>query len=165
MTWRTIEQILRVIEKAAQRFSRGDEIDSSYHAAVSMVAREYGVAYQTIGDACRRRLALDGVDEFKRMLRDALEGNPKELRNLIVSKAPAYEQKIDLFFQNLSGGKGILKPIQSEQLISYTIKLRKVDSDILRALSQLLGNQPEEILAEVTMEAIKDRMKKAVSQI
>jgi len=43
--------------------------------------------------------------------------------------------------------------------------LRKSDSDVLKALAQLLSVEPEEVLVDVAVEAIKDRMKKTVSQL
>jgi len=165
MRWKTVDQILRVIGVAAQRFSQGYGIDSSYQDGVRLVSREDGVAYQTIGDACRRRLDLDNVGEFKRMLRTALEGNPNDLRDLILGKVPFYEQRINEFFQKLKNGVGITNPKTSEPFVSYTIHLQKGDSDILRALAQLLGTMPEEILAEIAIEVIKDRMKKTVSKL
>jgi hypothetical protein len=43
--------------------------------------------------------------------------------------------------------------------------LKKSDSDILKALSQLLNVEQDEILVNVLVGAIKERMKKAVSQL
>jgi hypothetical protein len=165
MRWETVEQILKVVEAAAQSFKQGERIDRAYHRAVSRVSQEYGVAYQTIGDACRRRLGLDNVSDFKEMLRSALEGDPTDLQNLLLRKtSPSYHEKINSFFSNLKKGELVSKPRSSDAVVSYTIHLKKNDSDVLRALAELLGDKPEKILSEVAVDAIKERMKKIVNQ-
>jgi len=166
MRWETVEQILKVIAVTAQNFNQGDRIDHSYQHAVNRVSKEYGIAYQTIGDACRRRLGLDHVGDFKTMLKAALEGNSIDLRNLILRKTPpSYHKRIDEFFSNLKNGGVITKAPTSDTFVSYTVRLRKSDSDVLRALAELSGGKPEEILAEVAVGAVKERMKKAVNQL
>lgn len=166
MRWETVEQILKVIAVSGQRFSQGYGIDQSYQHGVSRVSQEYGVAYQTIGDACRRRLGLDNVGEFKAMLRDTLEGDPSDLRNLMLRKTPSlYHEQIEEFFSKLKNGRATTEAKLSDTIVRYTVQLRKEDSDVLRALAQLLGGQPEEILAQIAVEAVKERMKQAVSQL
>jgi hypothetical protein len=168
MELKTIEQILKVISLAAKHYSSGNGIDRSYQYGVNRVSQEYSVAYQTIGDGCRRRLGLSDISEFKRMLQSALEGDPIQLRELLMQNTSrSYHDRINDFFSEL--GNGVAKPgfktKEQDILISYSIHLRKNDSDILKALAQLLGGKPEQILADVAVEAIKDRMKKAVSQL
>lgn len=163
----TLEQILKVVDFAAKHYSSGNGIDHSYQYGVKRVRQEYNVAYQTIGDGCRRRLGLDDIGEFKRMLQTALEGNPSQLRDLLLRKtSQSYHDKINDFFSKLAKGESIseTKTKEMDPPITYTIKLRKSDSDILLALAQLLGGKPEQILSDVTVEAIKERMKKAVNQ-
>ena len=164
----TLEQILKVISVAAQRFSQRDGIDSSYQHAVARVSQEYGVAYQTIGDACRRRLGLDHVGEFKTMLKASFQGDPSSLRDVLLrTTPPSYHDRIDEFFSNLKNGGATTKPEakQPDTFVTYTVQLRKGDSDVLRALAQLSGGQPEKIFVEVAVAAIKERMKKAVNQL
>ncbi len=166
MRWETVEQILKVISVTAQSFNQGDRIDYSYQHAVNRVSKEYNIAYQTVGDACRRRLGLDHVDDFKAMLKAALEGDSTELRNLILGVTPpSYHNRVDEFFSNLKNGAVITKAPTPDTFLDYTIQLRKSDSDILRALAELLGGKPEEILADLAVGAIKDRMKKVVNQL
>jgi hypothetical protein len=164
----TLEQIFKVISVAAQRYDLGDGIDQTYQDAVRRVRQEYGVAYQTIGDACRRRLGLDHVDEFKTMLKSSLEGDPSQLRDLLLrNTAQFYHDRIDDFFSKLKNGGPTSKFVarKPDMFVTYTVQLRKGDSDVLRALAQLLGGQPEEIFVEIAVEALKDRMKKAVNQL
>ena len=168
MRQETLEQILKVISLAAQRYDTGDGIDRSYQYGVNRVSQEYGIAYQTIGDACRRRLGLDKVGEFKTMLKSSFEGDPTQLRNVLMRKtSPFYQDKINDFFCDLkSGGASTeVKAEKPDTFFTYTVKLKKSDSDILKALAQLLNGEPEKVLADVSAEAIKDRMKKAVSQL
>ena len=99
------------------------------------------------------------------MLKAALEGNSIDLRNLILRKTPpSYHKRIDEFFSNLKNGGVTTKAPTSDTFVSYTIQLRKIDSDVLRALAELLGGKPQEILAQVAVGAIKERMKKVVNQ-
>ena len=167
MRQETLEQILKVISLAAQRYSNGDGIDRSYQYGVNRVSQEYNIAYQTIGDACRRRLGLDHVGEFKTMLKACLEGDPTQLSDVLIRKTSRfYHDKINDFFLNLKNG-GVttgIKEKKPDTFVPYTVQLKKSDSDILKALAQLLSGVPEEVLADVAVEAIKDRMKKAVNQ-
>jgi hypothetical protein len=168
MRQETLEQILKVISFAAQRYSIGDGIDRSYQYGVNQVSQEYKIAYQTIGDACRRRLGLDHVGEFKTMLKACLEGDPTQLRDVLMRKTSQfYHDKINDFFLKLRDGGAAteIKATKPDTLVPYTVQLKKSDSDILKALAHLLNGEPEEVLADVAVEAIKDRMKKAVNQL
>jgi len=166
MRWETIEQILKVTTIAAQKSAQGYGIDQSYQKGVERVSQDYSVTYQTIGDACRRRLGLDNIGEFKIMLKAAIEGDESDLRGLLLRKTPkSYHERIEDFFSKLKNGRFTTEEKPPDTFVSYTIQLRKNDSDILSALSQLLGRKPEEILAEISIEAVKERMKKAVSKL
>ncbi len=168
MRQETLEQILKVISLAAQRYSIGDGIDRSYQYGVNRVSQEYKIAYQTIGDACRRRLGLDHVGEFKTMLKACLDGDPSQLREVLMRKTSRfYHDKINNFFSKPRNVETTteIKAKKPDTFVPYTVQLKKSDSDILKALAQLLSGEPEEILADVAVEAIKDRMKKAVNQL
>jgi DNA polymerase elongation subunit (family B) len=168
MRQETLEQILKVVSVAAQRYRVGDGIDHSYQYGVSRVSEEYEVAYQTIGDACRRRLGLDHVGEFKTMLKASFEGDTNKLRDVLLSKTSRfYHDRIKDFFSTLTNNRATTEAKEKEPdtFVTYTVKLRKRDSDVLMALAQLSGGQPEEILVDASVEAIKDRMKKAVNKL
>ncbi len=168
MELKTLEQILKVISLTSKHYSSGNGIDRSYQYGVNRVCQEYGVAYQTIGDGCRRRLGLADISEFKRMLQAALEGDPSQLRELLLHRASrSYHDRINDFFAGLAKSEAMAEVKLKEQdvSISYTIQLTKIDADVLKALSHLLGGKPEQILADVAVQAIKERMKKAVSQL
>jgi hypothetical protein len=168
MRQETLEQILKVISLAEQSYSIGDGIDRSYQYGVNQVSKEYGIAYQTIGDACRRRLGLDHVGEFKTMLKACLEGDPTQLRDALMRKTSRfYHDKINDFFSKLRDGRvtTAINAKKPDTFVTYTVQLRKSDSDVLKALAQLLSGKPEEVLVDVAVAAIKDRMKKAVNQL
>ena len=142
----TLEQILKVILVAVQRFRLGDGIDRSYQYGVSRVSQEYSIAYQTIGDACRRRLGLDHVGEFKTMLKASLEGDPSELRGVLLRNSPQfYHTRINDFFSKLTNVGAITKTEakQPDMFATYTVQLRKSDSDVLMALAHLLGSHSQ----------------------
>jgi len=168
MRTETLEQILKVISVAAQRYELGDGIDHAYQYAVSRVRREYDVAYQTIGDACRRRLGLDHIGEFKTMLVSSFEGDSSKLRDFLLRRTSVmHHDRVNVFFSKLKNGRAAseIAAKQPDTFVTYTVQLRKGDSDVLRALAQLLGGQPGEILVDVAVEALKEQMKKAVNQL
>ncbi len=167
MRWITVEQILRVIEVVVKSFKKGDRIDHIYQLAVHQVAKEYDVTYQTIGDACRRRLGLDTVGDFKRMLEAAaLEGDYSDLQNLLLSKPPhAYHERINKFFSTLKNGNTTTEVPSIDTYVNYNVRLRKSDSNVLEVLAQLLGEKPEKILAETAMKAVKERLRKVVDHL
>ena len=168
MRQETLEQILKVISVAAQRYRLGDGIDHSYQYGVSRVSQEYEIAYQTIGDACRRRLGLDHVGEFKTMLKASFEGDTNKLRDVLFSKTSRfYHDRINDFFSKLTNGGAITEavPKKLDTFVTYNVQLQKGDSDVLMALAHLLGSQPEEVLVKVAVEAIKDRMKRVANKL
>ena len=69
------------------------------------------------------------------------------------------------FFSKLKNRGLATKEKPKDTIVRYTVQLREADSDILKALAQLLGRQPEELLAEIAAEAVKHRMKQTVSQL
>lgn len=167
MRQETLEQILKVITVAAQRYRNGDGINRSYQYGVKSVAQEYGITYQTVTDACRRRLGLGEVDEFKKILKACLDGDPIQMRDLLLRKSPQHQDKIADFLSDLKIDKDTSKvqPEEADASVVYSIEMRKSDSDVLMALAQLLDRDPEKLLVDVAVEAIKDRMKKTVSQL
>lgn len=89
MTSMTVDQILKVVELTARQHRQGRSIAKAYQEGIRTVSQEYDVALQTINDACRRRLNLKVVSEFRAMLKDAVDGRSNDLQDLIVSKAPS----------------------------------------------------------------------------
>ncbi|HKQ07642.1 MAG TPA: hypothetical protein VJ464_21125 [Blastocatellia bacterium] len=165
MRTKTIDQVLKVIHVAKERYKLGHGIDDAYGYAVNHVAREYNRTYQTIGDGCSRRLGLDDVSEFRRMLKSAFDGNDGNLRRLLKSKTtPEHSSKIDESFSLLQSGANGRSRLPDVH-ITYTIQLPKADSDVLKALAQLQNRQPDELLAEVAAQAVKEKMKRAVNEL
>ena len=127
----TIEQILKVIEFAAKKYHQGSIIDQSYQYGVRQASQKNNVAYQTIGDACRRRLDLDNIGEFKSMLSDTFQGDASILKNLLLSKSPKHHHdRIKIFFADLKKTKPITKEDSPDTFVSYTIQLKKKDQDM-----------------------------------
>ena len=163
----TLDQIMKVISVAAQRYSLGDGVDISYQYGVSRVSQEYAVAYQTIGDACARRLDLD-AGEFKTMLKASLDGDTNELCNKLLSKTSSFNHdRINDFFSKLTSNNATSDsiPEKLDTYVTYTVRLRKSDSDILIALGHLLNSKPEEVLVKVTVDGLKEQMKETVNKL
>ena len=106
MRRKTLEQILKVIEIADQHFTQNYGIDQCYQYGLNRVSQDYSVTYNTINDACVRRLDLDKGGKFKEMLQATLEGDPSNLRNLLIRKSPhLYHEQIIEFFSTYEKGK------------------------------------------------------------
>ena len=102
------------------------------------------------------------------MLKASFEGDTNKLRDVLLSKTSRfYHDRINDFFSKLTNDSAATEavPEKSDTFVAYTVQLRKGDSDVLIALAHLLGSQPEEVLVKVAVEALKDRMKKAVNQL
>lgn len=82
MTVRSTGQLLRVLDGVQRNYGRAG-LPEAYHDAVREVALTHQVAYQTIGDLCRRRLGFDSIDEFIALLREWLGGHPTRLQKRI----------------------------------------------------------------------------------
>lgn len=60
----TLNQILEVLKYFKYNFDSGKPLVGSYQLAITNVAEEHDVTYQTIGDGCRRRLNLRAITVF-----------------------------------------------------------------------------------------------------
>ncbi len=80
---RTVDQILEVIDIAKVRYLSGSSITSAINAGIKEVAKSYHTSYQTIGDACRKRLGFHDMEEFKVVLLKYFAGNPTEIISVL----------------------------------------------------------------------------------
>ena len=102
------------------------------------------------------------------MLKASFEGDTNKLRGVLLSKTSRfYHDRINDFFSKLTIDGATTEAVSKkpDTFVTYTIQLRKGDSDVLVALAHLLGGQPEEVLVKIAVEALKDRMKKTVNQL
>lgn len=171
MTNKTLEQILTVLKYSKYNYNSGMSLTSSYQDAISRVANEYGVTYQTIGDGCRRRLKLDSIGEFSELVRKWLNGDPNPLMSVLKSQTPRrLHAKIEDFF----GEEGVSPNDESandqdsqkeEKRIEFSLMINVTDQRYLKALSQIEGVDEKELINGIVSDGIKDRMKKAVQNL
>jgi len=164
MSPRTVAQMLQVFRLFRDNHASGIPLHKAYHEAVRTVARDHGVTYQTIGDACRRRLGLDEINELYMRLAAWLRGdaNPlvDQLKRNSVTRAHA---DIDRFF---SSGESSSMPMEEEASMpssvdeseAFSFRLPPSEAQKLRALAELEGVSPGELIARDVSAAVRERM-------
>jgi len=105
MTPETIyRQILPLLRFFRSRYRKGQPVHKAYRDAVREVAENTAVTYQTIGDACRRRLGLKKIDELYGLLERWVGGDAMPLATkLKIASAPPVHAAIDAFFAGEGG--------------------------------------------------------------
>jgi len=83
LTHGSVQQLIQVLERTAKHHRNGAPLPTAYRDSVRDVSRRHGVTYQTIGDLCRRRLALSDIGEFMDLLGKWLRGDADPLRHRI----------------------------------------------------------------------------------
>lgn len=99
LTEKTLDQILGVLDLTAKYKATGLPTSKAYQKAVKDIAHKYSVRYQTIADGCRRRLNLDNVNEFMKLLNEWLGGQPERLKELLINNIKEFDEyKVENFF-------------------------------------------------------------------
>jgi len=156
----TLKQIFDVLKIFKQNYNGSSPIRNSYSYAVREVAKHYGVAYQTIGDGCRRRLNLTNISEFYELLRDWYNGKPERLISILKRNSEVNDHsEIDKFFGNIYTNG--VPDINSEQnqYDSYSVSIQKKDSKILSILSEVYNQPIPEYLTVLVTDSLRLRMK------
>lgn len=168
MTNKTLEQILTVLKYSKYNYNSGMSLTSSYQDAISRVANEYGVTYQTIGDGCRRRLKLDSIGEFSELVRKWLNGDSSPLMSVLKSQTTSrLHKKVEDFFGETEVSRNDESAIEEEsqkeeKRIEFSFLMKETDQRYLKALSQIEGVDEKELINVIVSDGIKDRMKKTV---
>jgi len=114
---RTVDQILEVIEISKTRYLSGSTITSSINVGIKEVAKSYQTSYQTIGDACRKRLGFNDIEEFKNVLLEYFSGNPTKIISVLKEHTDhELHDKINHFFRDCN----------IRQIISYENKRKNI---------------------------------------
>jgi hypothetical protein len=150
----TLEQILEVLQDFKSNYAGGDSVRGAYQQACRTISRRYDVAYQTIADACRRRLGLTDIGQFRELLRKWVEGDAKELVELLKrNTSPSLHHKITVFFEGHPYDKeaglpesGISAKEPQSEIISF-----RISNDIakqLKVLAEMKGQSVGDLLGE-----------------
>ena len=163
---KTIEQILAVLKEFRRNYTTNVSLDRSYRTAIKKVADLYDVRYQTIGDACRRRLSLADIKDFRTLLADWTNGNALKLINVLKGHTDStYHEMILKFFQehafkptNVSKVSTPDKVEREAEIISF--RLTKEAARKMRALAELEGVSTGDWIAKMLNEVINQKLKK-----
>ncbi len=168
ITRKTIDQILQVLEITRNKYISGMPLHKSYPDAVRDIADRYSVTYQTIGDGCRRRLNLNDISELYLLLEEWLNGNPNNLiAQLKEQSGPNSHHGIDSFFNKFDSNEAPAGPILSkdDQTETFPFRLPLSEARLLRALSDIEGSSPPELIGKIMQQAVKQKMKDFAKQI
>jgi hypothetical protein len=161
MTLSTLKQIIAVLTFTKENFREGNSIERSYRYAVQKVANQYNVAYQTIGDACRRRLELDSISEFFKLLNKWLHGNPEPLiQQIKMNTSKANYDNIAEFFSSSSSSLKLRNEfISGNNSIEYNVHISAKESKMLKALAELEEKDLIVYLNELVSKSVKNNFK------
>lgn len=165
MTRNTVIQLLQVFEDYRCNYLSGIPSHKSYQDAVRKIAKRYSVTYQTIGDGCRRRLNLGEISQLYKMLEEWMNGHPVGLRTqLIKNSDPNAHLDINSFFSKASYDLESKAPVtvasNSEQGVeAFSFRLSDNDARMLRALAEIEGSSPFQLVAKIVQEAVNTKMK------
>ena len=163
----TLKQIFDVLSYTRENFNEGFSIERSYRYAVQKAAKYYNVSYQTIGDACRRRLELDSISEFFKLLNKWLHGDADPLIGQIKKNTSEFNHYyVDEFFKSsINNDEAIKKVTGINDFIEYRVKISLKESRMLKALAELEGKNVLIYLNELLSQAVKNNFKKVTQSI
>lgn len=171
LTRESVNQLLYLLRLFREGFEGGLSLRRAYRQAVRQTADRYGVTYQTLGDLCRRRLNLKRIGAFYALLEDWMGGEPKVLADCLkaASSASAHGD-IDVFFEAApASGAQRSRPargrpgVEEPEAISFRLPAR--EARMLRALAELEGMRPPDLLRRLVGGVVKDKMKRVVTEI
>jgi hypothetical protein len=142
----TVDQILEVIEISKTRYLSGASITSSINVGIKEVAKSYQTTYQTIGDACRKRLGFNDIEGFKNALLECFDGNPTKIISVLKEHTdPELHVKITNYFFRDCDIHQILPDQNKHAIISqqnsevFTFRLDSETSKTLKMLMSYKG--------------------------
>ncbi len=165
MTRKTVIQLLQVFEEFRNSYLSGVPLHKSYQDAVRKVASHYSVTYQTIGDGCRRRLKLDEISQLYGLLENWMQGDSKGLCSQLTENSdPNAHPEIESFFSKAGSylGSTSTEPVASiteQKGEPFTFRLSDTDARMLRALAEIEGSSPSQLVADIVQEAVQKKMK------
>lgn len=165
MRRQTVEQLLLVFRSFHERYAQGRPLHRAYQEAVREVADRHKVTYQTIGDGCRRRLKLEDIRELYALLARWMEGDSEPLaEQLKAASDPSAHDDITEFFGS-STAFGVARhqepsPATAEGSFSaFSLRLVERDARMARALAEIEGISPPELLGRLVGTAVAEKMK------
>lgn len=156
---KTIEQLFAVLKNTKAYYIGGAPIKEALQKAINEVSTSCGIAYQTIGDLCRRRLKLDNIGEFHDLLRKWFEGDPSQLLEVIKQQTSTTSHgEINAFFFDHELG---YKKIQDDSIKDDGMN----DSEVITFRLDFKTAEQLRELAERDGQSIAEWLKKTVSEL
>ena len=148
------EQIQAVLSHFMSERTHCGSTPKAYQAAVTTVSDHDGVAYQTVGDLCRKRLGLKRIDDFYDLLDELIQGKSENMENTLLSNShPSCHGRIHEYFNRLRGqGSGTPWTEQKQEPISIFLSAEVFKC--LRILAAAEGPDPVEWLSKRASELI-----------
>lgn len=165
MRRQTVEQLLLVFRSFRERYAGGKPLHKAYQKAVRDAADRHGVTYQTVGDGCRRRLKLKEIHELYALLARWMEGDSEPLaKRLKAASDPSCYDDIAEFFRPskifVAAAAGPTSASTSpDRFDTFSFRLPQHDSRMLRALAEIEGVSPPELLSAMMGGVVAERMK------
>ena len=160
----TVQQLLDVFRNFRDNHQSGMPLHRAYQKGVRTVADAYAITYQTVGDGCRRRLGLKKINELYGLLNAWAKGEPRGLmRQLIANSDPSSRVEIEQFFSARAGAedetrKASPKGLSRDEAEIFQFRLPAPDSRFLKALAELQGISPSDLIAQTMSVAVRERM-------
>ena len=153
---KSVDQILSVLRKFRSRYARGEPVTKAYQGAVEAVRKDYDVAYQTIGDLCRRRLELRTINDFYELLEKWVTGNAQPLIGVLLEHTGTenHHKIADHFKQNKHGSDVRKASPICGRGETFTLRLAADAAKKLKILS-IESPSSSEWLSEVVAEVVE----------
>lgn len=155
----TVKQMIDVLESFKVEYQRHHVVTKAYQTAVDKVSKKYGVAYQTIGDLCSRRMRLESINAFYNLLEKWMLGKPEPLKQLILrnTDTSARHEIVEYFGNVAQGISGCNESFLEEELFeTFSIQLQKEKAKKLKVLSIMNSLSVSDKLREQVEKAIED---------
>jgi len=153
LTEKTLDQILGVLDFTAKYKATGLPTSKAYQKAVKDIAHKYSVRYQTIADGCRRRLNLDNINEFMKLLDEWLGGHPERLKELIINNINEFDEyKVENFFDQNQLQSSFMPQDQKKVEEAFEVITFKIPRNIsrqLRTLAEAEGKTTEYLASNI----------------
>jgi hypothetical protein len=171
MNSHSIQYILQVFRAFRENQARGMPVPKSYQKAVKGVAQRHEIAYQTVGDGCRRRLGLNNINELYELLSAWVRGDSGGLIRQLKAKADSSTHaEIDQFFATIGSSTPLnqnvsIKDGTADEAEIVPLRLCVRDARMLRALAELAGTSAGELAAAVIVPHVRERMKTVAREL
>jgi hypothetical protein len=159
---KSVDQFFDVLTKFKTEYAKGYPVAKAYQGAVEEIRKKYSVAYQTIGDLCRRRLGLRTIEDFYGLLEKWVVGDTEPLISVLMNNTKEYSHsKIFDYFKEI-GGKPEKQKANSfvAKPEAFNLSLEHETAKKLKVLSLMEENNSSVWLSNAVSEIVEQRYAK-----